>query len=59
MKTSLALLSFLLVLAAIGCSAGETTQSQIEKDAAAIQTDPDATPVDSGASVAPMDKGGN
>lgn len=43
-------------LGIVGCSAGETTQEQIDKDAKAITTDPSATPVDSGADVAPMMK---
>jgi hypothetical protein len=45
MKPILIALLLTVAIGLIGCSAGQTTQEQIEKDAKAIQTDPNATPM--------------
>jgi PBP1b-binding outer membrane lipoprotein LpoB len=46
MKPILIALLACLAIGLVGCSAGETTQDQIEKDAKAITKDPNATPVE-------------
>ncbi len=47
MKSILTLILLGIALAMFGCSSTETTQDQVEKDAAAITTDPSATPMQS------------
>jgi hypothetical protein len=44
MKPILIALVLCIALALVGCSAGETTQDQVEKDAKSITLDPTAKP---------------
>jgi hypothetical protein len=59
MKLTLIALTLVLALLLVGCSAGQTSQDQLEKDTKSIQLQPDAKPIDSGAQIAPSKKGGS
>jgi hypothetical protein len=58
MKPLSILVLSILVFLLVGCSAGQTTQDKVEEDAKAIQTDPNAQPIDGGAQLSPIKKGG-
>lgn len=59
MKKTLVFLALAIpAILLVGCSAGQTSQNELEKDAQKIQLDPDATPVDSGAVQSNMPRGG-
>lgn len=60
MKNVLLALIALMIVASFGCSAGETSQSKVEEDAANVTLDKNAAPdpqSTQGVGVAPMKKG--